>query len=832
MAVSDLLLKYCSKVIEADLTNDTFSYVVGAPSPLGGDVRPEKIEKLSEFWEAYCSSGFVYLEDLPVVREYLNVPYVSGFFRRNHGSELFETGFHYKLDGVYRPIRIMIIAADDYRDDWQHVYIVLREEGKRLDESCVYFDELLQGLSENYRVIFYVDFDRDFVRPFRLNPAMEEMFGEYFRSRPAYEEAIQTYINTIVSERDREEMLAVTKREYVKEQLKDVVAFSHEFHLERNGREYFCRFKIANLDGVGELHRAVLGLANVTSEKSSGLGNYQLGRTILIVDGNEDDRNRLSAILQPAYEVIAVSNGKEALEALDKNYRDIAVVMTELELPVMNGYELIKQIKRVRHYSVIPILVCSLNFYAEAGARNEVEKICLDMGVTDFVLKPVSRQIAMNRVKQVIRMRESTMILETLEKDSLSGLYAKEFFYRRVSQHLKENPEESFVMWVTDIQGLKVINEKYGIETGDEVLKIMAGSDKKFDGFVLGGRIEGDKYAALIKESALPIVKRGASLPDGGIEFPVPNVVIKHGVYHIRKHSTLEPQGMYDRALLALQKIKDNFGVYYSEYDDELRKTLLMKRQVADLAQSALDGHQFVVYYQPKFDIKRGETNGAEALIRWIHPELGFMNPGFFIPQFEKSGFIKQLDFYVWEEVCKALSEWSKSGMRMVPVSVNLSRRNFEDEDLADRMVAMVDRYGIDHSYFHVEVTESAYSDNPHAITETVRRLHDSGFAVELDDFGSGYSSMSALSELSLDVMKLDMSLIRNDNPNSDRSVLKFSLQLAKMMNLQTVAEGVETEEQAKRISSLGGDYIQGYFYSKPLPKQEFELYLEKERAR
>lgn len=832
MAVSDLLLKFCNKVMEADLTDDTFSYVMGAPSPLGGGVRPEKTGKFSEFWEAYLNGGFVYQGDLPVVSEYVNVPYVSGFFRRSHGAELFEIGFHYKIDGAYRPIRMMIVAAEDYRDDHQHVYIFLREEGKRLEESHVYFDELLRGLSENYRVIFYVDFDRDFVYPFRLNPAMEEMFGEYFRSKPAYGEAVQTYINAVVSERDRERMLAATKREHVKEQLKNVVAFSHEYHLERNGREYFCRFKIANLDGVGELHRAVLGLANVTSEKSSGFGYYQQGRTILVVDNNEDDRNRLSAILRPAYEVIAVSNGKEAIEELEKNYREIAAVMTELDLPVMDGYELIREIKRVRHYSEIPILVCSDNFFSETEARSEVEKICLDLGVTDFVLKPVSRPIVMNRVRQMIRMRESTMILESLEKDSLTGLYAKEFFYRRVSQHLKENPEENFVMWVTDIQGLKVINEKYGIETGDEVLRMMAGSDEKFDGFVLGGRIEGDKFAALIKESALSFVKKGASLPDGGIPFPVPNIVIKHGLYHIRKHSTLEPQGMYDRALLALQKIKDNFGVYYSEYDDELRKTLLMKRQVADLAQTALDNHQFVVYYQPKFDIKRGETNGAEALIRWVHPELGFMNPGFFIPQFEQNGFIKQLDFYVWEEVCKTLSEWSKSGMRMVPVSVNLSRRNFEDENLVDRMVTMVDRYGIDHSYFHVEVTESAYSDNPHAITETVRRLHDNGFAVELDDFGSGYSSMSALSELSLDVMKLDMSLIKNDNPNSDRSVLKFSLQLAKMMNLQTVAEGVETEEQAKRISSLGGDYIQGYFYSKPLPKKEFELYLENESAR
>lgn len=830
MSVSDLWMKYCSKVLWADLTNNTFTYLVGTPSGREDEASSGEKEGLSGFWESYVSGGYVYPEDLPVVREYVNVPFVSEFFRRHHGRELFETEFRYQLGGEYRPIRLSIIAAEDYRDDHQLVYVSLREAGKRLEESYVQFDELLRGLSENYGAIYYVDFDRNFVRPFRMSPAIEEAFGDFFRSRPTYEAAMTAYINSVVSERDREEMLAVTRYEYLREQLKDVLAYSHEYHLERGGREYSYRFKIANLDGVGALHRAVMGFANVNTEKNTGYNFNLQNRTVLVVENDPKDRERLCECLEPTFDVLAVSNGQEALMALGEHCSEIAVIMTELDMPVMDGYELIRQLKRDRQYCGVPVLVCSNNFFAEQGKRSDVETLCLGLGVADFVLKPVSRPIVHNRIRSMLRLCEATMILESIEKDSLTGLYTKEFFYRRVAQHLRENPDESFVMWVTDIQGLKVINEKYGIEMGDEVLRVMAGNDERFEGFILGGRIEGDKFAALITEEVLPEVKKATALPDGGVNFPVPNVVIKHGFYHIRKHSTLEPQGMYDRALLALQKIKDSFGVYCAEYDDELRKTLLMRRQVADLAQAALDGRQFLVYYQPKYDIRRKETNGAEALVRWIHPELGFMNPGFFIPQFEKSGFIKQLDFYVWEEVCRTLREWRDRGMRMVPISVNVSRRNFETEDLAEQMIAIVDRYEIDHSFFHVEVTESAYSDNPQAITETLRKLHESGFAVELDDFGSGYSSMSALSELSLDIMKLDMSLIRNDNPNSDRSVLEFSVQLAKMMKLKTVAEGVETEEQAKRISSLGGDYIQGYFYSKPLPREEFERYLAKER--
>ena len=167
--------------------------------------------------------------------------------------------------------------------------------------------------------------------------------------------------------------------------------------------------------------------------------------------------------------------------------------------------------------------------------------------------------------------------------------------------------------------------------------------------------------------------------------------------------------------------------------------------------------------------------------------------------------------------------------MRMVPISVNVSRRDFEVEDLVEKVIAIVDRYGIDHSFVHIELTESSYSDNPQQIAQTIKKFHDSGFVVELDYFGAGYSSMSALSELELDVMKLDMSIIRNDDPTSDKSVLEFSMQLAKMMKLKTVAEGVETAEQVARITSLGGDFIQGFYYSRPLPKDQFEQYLKDE---
>lgn len=698
---------------------------------------------------------------------------------------------------------------------------------KDMDRNEI-FDQLLRGLSENYGAIYYVDFDRDRIVPYRMNSYIEENFGEYFRSNPTYEEAVDRYINAVVCEKDKEEMHTVTRYAFLKEQLKSVRSYSHEYRLERNGREYAFRFKISNLEGVGELHKAVVGFADVSAEKATDYNYYQSGRKILVVEDSKLNRDVLTGMVKTKYEVISTTNGEEALQVLDTSYEEIALVMTDLNMPVMDGYELIKKMKSIRQYANIPIIVLT-GMGSDESAKDSIEVKCLELGAVDFVLKPYKQEIIMNRIKRMIQLRESSTFLHYLEKDSLTGLYTKEFFFQRVERQLLEKPDESYVMFATDIIGLKVINENYGIEVGDEVLKLLANQRHKLGLFMFCGRIEGDKFAGLVREKDLDELIARLKDTRNRIEFPIQNVIIKHGYYRIRKHTNLRPQGMYDRALLAMIKIKDIYGVYFSEYDDELRKDLLIQRRIAESAEDALKDKQFSIFYQPKFDVKQEAAIGAEALIRWNHPELGFMNPTTFIPIFERNGFIKKLDYYVWKEVCRSLKDWKEQGKKMIPISVNVSRRDFEDTYLAESVIAIADHYGVDHDLLHVEITESSYSDNPQRISETIHKFHEAGFIIELDDFGSGYSSMVALNELDIDVLKLDMSIIQKDDPQSENSVLGFSMQLAQVLNLKTVAEGVETKKQVDRIVSLGGDYIQGYYYSKPLPKDEFEQYLELE---
>lgn len=421
-------------------------------------------------------------------------------------------------------------------------------------------------------------------------------------------------------------------------------------------------------------------------------------------------------------------------------------------------------------------------------------------------------------------LREKAAMISVLEKDELTGLYNKEFFFKKADKFMAEHPEENLIIWTSDILGLKIINEKYGEEMGDTVLKLVADGCVSTEGYILGGRIEGDKICVLSYDNGYELAELERKYDNGAnVTFPIPNVIVNHGLYHVGHNNHTSAQGMYDRAMIALNSIKDNYGKNIAEYDDNIRKELLLNRLIMENAEAGLEKDEFHIYFQKKHDAMSGEVVGAEALVRWIHPELGFLSPGIFIPLFEKNGFITKMDFYVWEKVCQAIKRWTDLGIKVVPVSINVSRRDFDDVGLAHKIIQLVDKYGIDHDLIHIEVTESAYSDDPKIIIDTVRILHEAGFEVELDDFGTGYSSMLALGSMDLDVMKIDMSLVQGEELNSEKSLLKFSLQLAQMMQLKTVAEGVETEEQATRIRDLGGNVIQGYLFSKPMCESDFE---------
>ena len=419
-----------------------------------------------------------------------------------------------------------------------------------------------------------------------------------------------------------------------------------------------------------------------------------------------------------------------------------------------------------------------------------------------------------------------------LQKDRLTGFYTNEAFFQKAEEILMANKEKNYRFFVSDIENFKAINDRYGNEHSDELLKYLAKSLKNLcKNLVLAGRLSTDVFVCMQEDTGkVQTSKEGLKFQNAILDgAPIKNFVWKHGVYYTRIDRNISAQQMCDRARLAVESIKGNYDVACALYDEKLDKFVKTKQQILENMEDALKNKEFKVYLQPKHDLRKNKTGGAEALVRWIHPVIGFMNPGDFIPVFEQNGFVKSVDEFVFREVCLMLRRWIDEGKPVVPISVNLSRRDFDSVDLAEQLLAVIEEIDIPHELIHFEVTESAFSDSPDRIANTIRKLHDEGFVIELDDFGTGYSSLTSLSEIEFDILKLDMSIIRNDNPDSPRNVLDMCNQIVKQMNLKSVAEGVETEAQLNRLKNIGCDYIQGYYFSKPLPVEDFENYLANE---
>ena len=542
-------------------------------------------------------------------------------------------------------------------------------------------------------------------------------------------------------------------------------------------------------------------------------------KQILIVEDNEFNRAMLSEILSEEYQVLEAENGQEALAILQQYKDSIALILLDVIMPVMDGYTFLDNIKVDPELALIPVIVMT------QGDSEDDEVSALSHGATDFVPKPYRPRVILHRMANLIKLRETAALVNQFQYDRLTGLYSKEFFYRKVRERLDENPEKEYIIVCTNIENFKLYNDSFGREAGDRLLrKGAAAIIRQFGEDGICGRYSADRFMFIREKSQEEwegeTFIRGVRSERNSNMY---NVVVKWGVYEIIDRSVPVEQ-MCDRALLAADSIKGQYNQAYAVYDDNLRGKLLREKAIADVMETALAEEQFIVYLQPKYNLADNRMVGAEALVRWIHPEWGFMSPGEFIPLFEKNGFIPCLDRYVWEKVYVYLHNWQEKGYPVVPVSVNVSRADVYQSHLVDTLSGMVQKYGIDPACLHLEITESAYTENPDQIISTVEELHRRGFVIEMDDFGSGYSSLNMLSQMTLDILKLDMKFIQNELAKPvDQSILNDIISMAHRMRLRVVAEGVETKEQAERLQAVGCDYVQGYYFARPMPVKEFE---------
>lgn len=545
-------------------------------------------------------------------------------------------------------------------------------------------------------------------------------------------------------------------------------------------------------------------------------------KKILLVDDNEINREMLSDMLSSQYSVLEAENGQVALQLLGQGNEDVAIILLDMMMPVMDGFSVLDRLKKKPEWSLIPVIVMT------EGGSEEYEVAALAHGATDFVPKPYRPQVILHRIASLISLRENAATVNQLKYDRLTGIYSKEFFFRMVRERLLENPDREYDILCSNVENFKLYNDVFGVQAGDRLLQNIADTLRELIGEEgIFGHFNADRFVCL-QERDSALHDRMALVEKVHQDYlsKAKSVVMKWGIYEIVDRS-IPVEQMCDRAMLAVDGIKGYYHKYLAVYDDALREKLLREQAITDAMEAALAQGQFALYFQPKYRLDDGALAGAEALVRWVHPKWGILPPGEFIPLFEKNGFITRLDRYVWEQACRLIQKWQKKGCSPLSVSVNVSRADIYQADLADVLGEVVRKWGINPKLLHLEITESAYTEDPEQIISTVDQLRDLGFTVEVDDFGSGYSSLNMLSQLKLDVLKLDMHFIQNEMAKpAERGILRFIVELARSLELKVVAEGVETWEQMERLRNLGCDYGQGYYFSKPIPEADYERLL------
>jgi EAL domain-containing protein (putative c-di-GMP-specific phosphodiesterase class I) len=312
------------------------------------------------------------------------------------------------------------------------------------------------------------------------------------------------------------------------------------------------------------------------------------------------------------------------------------------------------------------------------------------------------------------------------------------------------------------------------------------------------------------------------------------SVKIRIGVYY-SCDKKLDLRARIARAKIASNKIHNNYMISVGEYDETLMDNELFTEQLVDEFPKAIEEKQFQVFFQPKYDIRgdRPVLSSAEALVRWFHPTLGMISPGKFIPLFEEDGLISQLDEYIWRSAAEKIADWKARLGISVPISVNLSRAEMYNPDLVGIFEKITTDTGITTKDILLEITESAYVRDADQIVDRVKSLREHGFFIEMDDFGSGYSSLNMISELPIDALKLDMMFIKTAfDKQNDTRMISIVIDIANYLGVPVIAEGVETEEQYLALKELGCAIIQGYYFSKPVPAEEFEKFLIERRDR
>lgn len=550
-----------------------------------------------------------------------------------------------------------------------------------------------------------------------------------------------------------------------------------------------------------------------------GTGDY-MGRKkyVLIVDDCQQDRMAVADVLRSDYDILEACNGKQALEILSRKRAQISLIMLDLMMPVMDGYEFLEMYRKRKEYSYLPVVVCT----TEDGSEREQKS--LELGAWDFVLKNSSPGIMRLRAGNAIEKSK----VRFLEYDFLTGIYGQQKFYQATRELLDQRAGENFAFIHFDIDRFRIINTLYGSKEGDRLIHFVAGAIRKvMTAYGRGtyGRLGGDVFGMCVP------YEDGAAIYHilEGIRAEIRKHTVHYyletcaGIYLV-DDPDMEVAAMHDNAEIAAAQCKGQYMVHDVLYTEEIGQKMLREQHIIDEMDTALAEQQFIVYFQPKYHLKKMAPYGAEALVRWKKPNGEIVLPNEFIPIFERNGFITKLDYYVWEKVCQFIESELSQGRNPAPISVNVSRVNLYNPDFMDSLIDLIHRYHIPPHYLNLELTESVFSEDAELIQRAVNYLHDAGFTILMDDFGSGYSSLNILKDVDLDVLKIDMKFFSKGNTaEKGAKIIEAVIRMAESLDMMVIAEGVEEKHQVDFLNDLGCDYIQGYYFGRPMSQDQYE---------
>lgn len=541
---------------------------------------------------------------------------------------------------------------------------------------------------------------------------------------------------------------------------------------------------------------------------------------ILIVDDSEINRSMLRLMLQEEYDVTEAENGAEALSLIEKGDHIFRLILLDLVMPVMDGFTFLAELQKQKQLQ-IPVIIISGD-----SSEESLDK-AYGLGAVDFFTKPFNPSIVNHRVQNVISLYSHSY------RDVLTNCYTRAGFIQVCENFIQkcDDPSKYSIVFY-DLKNFKAINAIFGSPGGDYALKYTSKGIQnsalaplfvarlEADHFVCLAETEKIDFNAMMEENAAMVEMNGRPM----------QIRFRMGVAHIDSRTPIV--GFMDRAKLSLNYIEDEYLKPYAVFDEKMSENYVNAAVVTADFETSLENNEFKVYYQPVMEAATGKVASAEALIRWIHPQRGFVRPDLFIPVLEKDGYISKLDLFVDLKVHSVLKEWKSQGLPTVPVSVNLSWMDFYDADMIRFILDRLETSQVTPGQIRYEITESSFAalkENRDGVLKEMQRL---GAWLLMDDFGSGYSSLGMLMNYKFNILKIDMSIVRKleEKPEVPH-IVELIINMCHHLGMKVVAEGVETESQLNFLKNAGCDYIQGYYFSKPLPEAEFKEFLAKSKA-